>query len=153
MTNQARVNLNQQKLAGCKVDYLSSFREKRESEERSDYSKPLDWAKYIQKSLVNQIKPTRHRTYLSHQSFNSGGIKLTSEQNFQPSKTPQKQKTRAKCDFLKYELIDQCKELIKYLTVIQEFCYVCETEHIDKQGIKVKKRFYVDKEGRDLFDI
>jgi hypothetical protein len=44
MKNEARVHLNLQKLAGLKVDYLTTFRKGRESQNKKDHLKPIDWS-------------------------------------------------------------------------------------------------------------
>ena len=101
--------------------------------------------------MVNQIKPSRESTFLSHMSPIASQPKEQSPTK--GGKTPTKKRTKAKCDWLKYEIIDQCKECVNYLIKIQNLCFVCETEHIDKQGIRIFKKFYVDSEGSDFFDI
>jgi len=44
MKREARVHMNQKNLAGLKVDYLTTFRIKSESQNRKDHLKPIDWS-------------------------------------------------------------------------------------------------------------
>ena len=152
MENEARVHLNLQKLGGVKVDYLTPLKQSRNAQNRKEYLKPVDWAQYIQKSLVNQIKPTKESVMLSHMSPITGEVKTENESSTK-TKTPSKKKTKARCDWLKYEILDQCKKYINYLAKTQTMCFICETERTDRQGIKITKLFYVDHEGNTFSHI
>lgn len=65
--NQARVQLNRQQLKGQTVDYLTPQRERRIQDSIKKNQK-IDWATYVQTSMVSQIKPTKQCAYLTHLS-------------------------------------------------------------------------------------
>jgi hypothetical protein len=51
---------------------------------------------------------------------------------------------KAKSDWIKDEVISQCSQVLRYMVIMRSQCFVCQTQHIDRVGIKIFKQFYVD---------
>ena len=64
---------------------------------------------------------------------------------------PRNKKTK-NADETKQLLIKHCVWLIKYISRLRKFSYVCQTEKKNKIGINVIRNFYTDENGNTMTD-
>jgi hypothetical protein len=87
----------------------------------------------------------------SHLNPNQGAISLNNRST--PSSKSGNNVSKGMTDFIKDELALQTGAAIKYLVLMRNVCYICETEHIDRYGLRIQKTYYVDSECRGMQDL
>ena len=156
---EARVKLNQMVNKDVKIDYLTGSREMRQHKET--HSEEMDWTNILRKSVMNQKKTTKMRTYLTHLGTHGAAfLPDTSANSFKSSpgskdaKSPGQKggKKSSKTDTVKQQIVAATDDVIYYLIKLRRFPFVCSTKSTDKMSIKVSKYFYVDEEGNTFTD-
>lgn len=122
---------------------------------------PYNWEDIVRRSkLANQATQVKERTFITHMNlalwtkekvgFNTDGsrIKIPKAQQNKPAP---KKKT-SKIDEKQEQMIEILEMMIKYMTKLRQYPYVCQTEKKNLLGIRVINQFYVDELGCSFSD-
>ena len=145
-----RLHANRLRIGNKKIDYLDDQKELRR--ERAQPSKPFDWYDIIQRSKAMAISSRQKPiTFISHLRNNNPQEDSTKQSGRKYEEVPSKRTVKT-TDDLKITIMNNCVALIKYISRMRKYPYVCQTEKKNYMGTTVIRNFYADDLGNTMSD-
>ena len=145
-----RLHANRLRIGNKKINYLEDQKERRR--ELSQPARPFDWQDIVQRSKAMAISSRQKPiTFISHLRNNHAQEDSTKQSGRKYEEVPQKRTVKT-TDDLKITIMNNCVALIKYISRLRRYPYVCQTEKTNYMGTSVISNFYADELGNTMSD-